>query len=243
MNFPIFANVVIIILIGIIGVVIAFLSLNIFTHHGAWDTVPDVENMSYTDAIKNLRKAGFRTDIRDSIYNEEITPGFVVEQFPRPGSHVKPGRKIFLYINAVHPRELIIDSDNSTIGPALSGFSKRQGLAKLEELGFKNVSVVTLPGESDRVIRVLANGRQVAKMQKIPINAKIILEVYDGSYRTKVDSLLDEEYLEYVMEQEEGGEGVDYDGSDYEYSVESGDDGNATSHENSDVSEEPEIIE
>ena len=199
---PVLANMVIICLVAVLGVIIVFLCLNIFTRHGEWETVPEVENMSFTNAINTLHAKGFRTDIRDSIYKEEINPGFVIEQFPKPGAKVKPGRKVFLYINAVHPRELIIDPENSD-GEALKGYSLRQGMAKLEELGFKKVNVVKVPGDNDRIIRLLANGHSVKKMEKVPVNALITVEVYDGQLNRITDSLLEEEYLQYVTEVED----------------------------------------
>lgn len=197
---PLIANILIIFIVGIIGVFIAYLWLNIFTRHGESDTVPAVENMSFTQAVVKLHDHGFRTDIRDSIYNEDIPPGYVVEQFPKAGSHVKPGRKIFLYINAVHPREVIIDSDMSEPGYALKGYSMRQGLAKLEELGFKKVNVVKVPGDNDRIIRLIANGHTVAKMEKVPVTSLVTVEVYDGMLNHVTDSLMEEEYLKYVTE-------------------------------------------
>lgn len=202
---PVLANIVIILLVALIGLVIVYISLNIFTRHGEWETVPEVENISFTNAIKTLHEKGFRTDIRDSVYNEEINPGFVVEQFPKPGSKVKPGRKIFLYINAVHPRELIIDADNSGPGEALKGYSMRQGLAKLEELGFKKVNVIKVPGDNDRIIRISANGHTINKMEKVPVTALITVEVHDGQLNRVTDSLLQEEYLQYVTEVEDEG--------------------------------------
>lgn len=202
---PVLANLAIIVLIALIGLVIAYLWLNIFTRHGEWETVPTVENMSFTNAINTLHAQGFRTDIRDSIYNEDIKPGYVVEQFPRPGAQVKPGRKIFLYINAVHPREMIIDADNTEPGEALKGYSMRQGLAKLEELGFRRVEVVKIPGDNDRIIRVMADGKTVKKMQKVPVSSYITVEVHDGQTNRMSDSLLDEEYLQYVTEMEDEG--------------------------------------
>ena len=199
---PVLANIGVIIIVAIIGLVIVFLSLNIFTRHGEWDTVPEVENMSFTNAINTLHAQGFRTDIRDSVFNEEIKPGYVIEQFPKPGAKVKPGRKVFLYINAVQPREMIIDIDNTEPGEALKGYSMRQGLAKLEELGFKRVNVVKVPGDDDRIIRLIANGKTISKMEKVPVTAMITVEVHDGQTNRLTDSLLDEEYLQYVTEVE-----------------------------------------
>lgn len=207
---PVLANLVIIFLVALIGLVIVFLWLNIFTRHGEWETVPEVENMSFTNAINTLHQKGFRTDIRDSVYNEDITPGFVVEQFPKAGSQVKPGRKIFLYINAVHPREVVLDADNSQAGEALKGYSLRQGMAKLEELGFRKVNVVKVPGDNDRIIKIMANGKTVQKMEKVPVNALITVEVHDGQLNKVTDSLLDDEYLRYVTEvEDEGGSDMD----------------------------------
>ena len=199
---PVLANMIIICLVAFLGVLIAFFALNIFTRHGETQEVPGVENMSFTNAINTLHSQGFRTDIRDSVFKEDISPGFVVEQFPKAGSKVKPGRKVFLYINAVHPRELIIDSENGG-GEALKGYSLRQGLAKLEELGFKRVTVKTVPGDNDRIIRLLANGKPISKMQKIPVTDFITVEAYDGQTNRFTDSILDEEYLQYVTEVED----------------------------------------
>ena len=200
---PVLANLVIIMLVAILGLIIVFISLNIFTRHGEYDLVPEVENISFTNAIKTLHDQGFRTDIRDSVFKEDISPGFVVEQFPKAGSKVKPGRKIFLYINAVHPREFIIDPDKGQTGEALKGYSLRQGLAKLEELGFRKVNIVKVPGESDRIIRLLANGKTVSKMQKVPVNALITVEVYDGKLNNYSDSIQAAEYLQFVTEVED----------------------------------------
>ena len=79
----------------------------------------------------------------------------------------------------------------------------RQGLAKLEELGFKKVNVVKLPGDNDRIIRLLANGRTISKMEKVPVTSLITVEVYDGQTNRLTDSLMEEEYLQYVTEMED----------------------------------------
>lgn len=200
---PVIANILIIILVAFIGIWIVFLSLNIFTRHSESRKVPDVENMSYTRALQTLHENGFRTDIRDSVYNEDVTPGYVIEQFPKPNSNVKPGRKVFLYINAVHPREVIIDADNSGFGEALKGYSQRQGLAKLEELGFRKVNIVKIPGDNDRIIKVLANGKSVRKMQKVPVNSLITVEVYEPIQTHLSDSIINDEYLRYVTDVED----------------------------------------
>ena len=208
---PVFSNIIIIFIIAFIGLWIAYLSLKIFTNHGAFETLPAVENMSYTQAVNVLHEEGFRVDIRDSVYNEDVKPGYVIEPFPKAGSSVKPGRKIFLYINAVHPREMIIDSDKG-IGEALKGYSMRQGMAKIEELGFRHVKVVKVIGDNDRIIKLTANGKTVMKMDKIPVTAEIVMEVYDNSLNAVNDSIQNEEYLQSLAEGEYEDDGY-YDNS------------------------------
>ena len=186
-------NLLIIIAVAFIGVWIAYLALAIFTKHGEEVKVPKVENMTYTKAIELLHSQGFNVDIRDSLFREDIKPGYVIEQFPKANSIVKPGRKIFLYINAVHPKEVVIDDGGDRAALALKDWSFRQVKSRLIELGFKNIGKITVLGSDDRVVKITADGKPVFKMQKIPINARIIIEVSDGRLGAVRDSLYEVE--------------------------------------------------
>lgn len=186
---PVLTNLIIIILVGLAGLGIIYLSFAIFTRHGESSVVPGVEKMSYTQAIEILHSKGFKVDIRDSLYKEDEKPGYVIEQFPKSNSVVKPGRKIFLYINAVHPKEVVIDEDNNPREDALKSTSFRQGKARLEELGFKNIRVIKILGENDCISKIYADGKVVKKMQKVPVNAHIVMEVFDGNLEAVRDSL------------------------------------------------------
>lgn len=197
---PVLANIAVIGIVAFLGIWIVYLSLKIFTKHGESDIVPKVENISYTEAVRRLHDDGFRVDIRDSIYKDDVKPGYVIEQFPKAGARVKPGRKIFLYINAVHPKEVVIDDDNNPRDNALKSFSFRQGMARLEELGFKNIRVVKVLGDNDCIVKITANGRVVKKTEKVPLNARIVVEVYDGRLGQLRDSLQNEEYYRYVTD-------------------------------------------
>lgn len=213
---PIVANVLIITVISVLGIYVAYVATALFTKHGCSSEVPRVEGKSYTDAISILHDAGFRVDIRDSLYREDIKPGYVIEQFPKGKLMVKPGRKIFLYINAVHPKEVVLDDDNHPTDYAMKGISPRSAMARLEELGFKNIRVVKVLGSYDRVVKVLANGKIVRKTEKIPINASIVLEISDGRLDQVKDSLQRLEYMRNYKETAPVTEDPDY--SDPEYS-------------------------
>lgn len=198
-KFAILINLLIIIVIAIVGIGITYFSTALFTKHGEEATVPGVENMSYTKAVELLHSKGFNVDIRDSLFRDDIKPGYVIEQFPRANSIVKPGRKIFLYINAVHPKEVVMD-DGPDHGLALKDWSYRQVKSRLSELGFKNVRTITVLGSDDRVVKILAAGKPVFQMQKVPVNAPIVIEVSDGRLGAIRDSLYEAERLnEYRM--------------------------------------------
>lgn len=191
---PILANIVVIAIVGVLGVLIVYLSLAVFTKHGEEAKVPRVEKMSYTDAIAKLHESGFKIEIRDSLYTDNVRPGYVIEQFPKANCTVKPGRKIFLYIQAVHPKEVVIDDDNNPRIDAFRGVSLRSALSRLEELGFKKVRVVRLLGSYDGVSKIIANGRVVKKMQRVPVNSQITVQVFDGRLRELSDSLMNIEF-------------------------------------------------
>lgn len=213
MGRSIFLNILLIIIVAALGIWIAYISIALFTKHGQRDIVPNVENMSYTEAIKKLNAAGFKVDIRDSLYRDDIKPGYVIEQFPKWKSEVKPGRKIFLYLNAVHPKQVLIDDGKNHAEAALKGLTERQAISRLEELGFKpeQIKLVKVLGENDRVVKILANGRTVRKGEKISVKAKIILEVYDGRLTLLRDSLQNMELSRagrtYYYSTEKGHEG------------------------------------
>lgn len=189
----VWVNVLIICAVAFIGIWIIYIAMAIFTKHGEHASVPGVENMTYTRAIEILHSKGFNVDIRDSIYRDDVKPGYVIEQFPKANSVVKPGRKIFLYINAVHPKEVVIDDGADKASLALKGLSFRQAKARLQELGFKNLAVITVLGSDDRVVKLTANGKPIFKMQKVPVNARIIIEISDGRLGALRDSLYESE--------------------------------------------------
>ena len=107
----------------------------------------------------------------------------------------------------------MIDDDNHPLEDALKSFSFRSGMARLEELGFKNIKIVKVLGDNDCIVKILANGKTVKKMQKVPVNAHIVVEVYDGRLTELRDSLQAEEYIQNRIDEIYNGDAGNY-GSD-----------------------------
>lgn len=189
-------NLFLIVALASLGLLIAYFSMAIFTKHGQTAMVPNVENLNYADATEKLHDAGFRVEIRDSLYRDDLRPGIVIEQFPKTGEIAKPGRKVFLYINAVHPKQVMIDEEDRPSLNAMRGMPYRSALSHLQDLGFKKIKVVYVLGDNkDMVVRVLADGRPVRKRQMIPVTAHIVLEVYNDRLNLLFDSLYNLEMM------------------------------------------------
>ena len=188
-KYPILVNIVIIILVAILGVLIANFSLAIFTKHGEYSVVPSVEKMSYSSAIDQLHAEGFKVEISDSVFRDDLRPGYVLEQNPTANSKVKPGRTVYLVINAVNAKQVAINN--------IEGISLRQGKAMLQGLGFKdkNIKVVYRLGKHENLIQsVRVDGKKLRPGQRVPVSSVIVLEVSDGRVGQLTDSLLNVEF-------------------------------------------------
>ena len=188
-KYPILVNLVIIILVAILGVLIANFSLAIFTKHGEYSVVPSVEKMSYSSAIDQLHAEGFKVEISDSVFRDDLRPGYVLEQNPTANSKVKPGRTVYLVINAVNAKQVAINN--------IEGISLRQGKAMLQGLGFKdkNIKVVYRLGKHENLIQsVRVDGKKLRPGQRVPVSSVIVLEVSDGRVGQLTDSLLNVEF-------------------------------------------------
>ena len=150
------------ILSNLIGVLIVFcavwyalyLLIDVFTLHGQEAKVPSVRNMSLDNAIRKIEAAGFEWDIGDSLFNEAIKPGMVLEQEPKANAMAKKTRVIYLTINAFNPKMVNL--------PILSEISCRDAVNRLTSMGFKYVKVDTVPSADEGlVLSVKVNGHPV----------------------------------------------------------------------------------
>lgn len=147
--------------------------LDRWTLHGQYSVIPDVKGRPYDSALQLLRLEGFDVELTDSVYDRNSHPGTVVEQNPKVGTKVKPGRTVYLVINAMSPKSVTI--------PALTDISVRQARSSLEGLGITNITIVTVPSEfKDLVLAAKCGGRDLQPGARIPVTSPIVLEVGDG---------------------------------------------------------------
>lgn len=100
-----------------------------YTRHNVTARVPDVQGQTFEEAAGMLAKRDLIAIVIDSVYTDELPKGSVVDQDPDAGRDVKPGRKVYLVLNASQPK--MIDM------PKLVDLSKRQAISVLEIIGLK----------------------------------------------------------------------------------------------------------
>ena len=101
--------------------------LNVVTRHGKTVTTPDFTNLSVKEAQKLAHDSKLSVKVVDSVFVRRLQGGVVYRQLPKAGSSVKMGRSIFLTINSVVPRKVVM--------PNLLGYSVTQARSELQNRG------------------------------------------------------------------------------------------------------------
>lgn len=120
-------------LVGLAGGLVLFLLLLNFaimpllTRHSATISVPEVRQLSASDAESVIERAGLRAEMRSQPFNPNLTPDIVVDQTPLPNASVKPGRRIYYYVNE-SPKEMV------TV-PSVTSLSEGVAKSELTEAG------------------------------------------------------------------------------------------------------------
>ncbi|MBD5180695.1 MAG: PASTA domain-containing protein [Bacteroidales bacterium] len=169
---PVLMNIVYIFIAACVLVWVLLMFIDSWTLHGEESVVPSVKGQSIELAEKTLSSDGFQCEVMDSVFGSQLAPGTVVEQTPREGSKVKPGRTVYVSIVAYSPKLVTV--------PDFMNVSMRQGVSMFEGLGLK-VNVVTVPSEfKDLVLGAKCNGRALRAGERIPSTSSVTVEVGGG---------------------------------------------------------------
>ena len=170
-NHPIIWGLALIVLIFYIIVWLCMIFINFWTRHGDDSVVPEIKQLTYAAAECELKKHNLAIEISDSIYDTSIPAGSVVESWPKAGSVVKSGRKVYVTITSFSPKQV-------TLSRPLAGVSVRQAVTYLNALGINGIRFVNIPSEYvDLVENAHCDGRPIGVGSIIPVDAVVILEV------------------------------------------------------------------
>lgn len=77
-----------------------FAVMPIWTRHSSTIEVPSVRELAPLDAERTLWLSGLAAERREQPFNPNLPADIVVDQTPAAGLAVKPGRRVYYYVNA-----------------------------------------------------------------------------------------------------------------------------------------------
>ena len=167
-------NVVLALVAGIIILVSLIAWLRTYTEHGVEVEVTDVRGLVEAEARPLLEAQGLILVVIDSTYSDKVPFGTIVEQDPKPNSHAKHGREVYVTINATTKRQVTM--------PNLQDISYRQAETTLRGLGLRVDSTYEYRPSAfrDLVLDVKVGGVSVAPGTKVPVGTRVRLVVGFG---------------------------------------------------------------
>lgn len=142
----------------------------IWTRHDASVEVPDVRELSQGDAENVLLLAGLEGEYKDQPYNPNVPADVVVDQSPAAGTAVKPGRRIYYYVN-VSPKQLVAVPDVTSLS---------EGKAR-EDVGDRGLVVDRVEMDSVRTPYENTVTRQSpAAESRVPVGTRVTLWISPG---------------------------------------------------------------
>lgn len=120
-------HIVVIALVFLGFAIASFVAMALGTRHSARRTVPDFVGLRMNDAEYFAGRRDLQIIINDSLHVPAYPGGVVLDQLPKGGTVVKPGRKIYVTINSSRQRMVVV--------PYVAGRSLRQAKNMLETAG------------------------------------------------------------------------------------------------------------
>ena len=120
-------NIVVIALVFLGLAVASFIAMALGTRHSARRTVPDFVGLRMNDAEYFAGRRDLQIIVNDSLHVSAYPGGVVLDQLPKGGVVVKPGRKVYVTINSLRQQMVVV--------PYVAGRSLRQAKNMLETAG------------------------------------------------------------------------------------------------------------
>ena len=174
-------NIIIAVVLVIIILVSLIFWLRSYTQHGVEVEVLDVRGLVEAEAQPLLADQGLHMVVIDSTYSDKVPFGTIVDQDPKPNSHAKNGRAVYVTINATAKRQITM--------PNLQDMSYRQAETTLRGMGLEVDTIYDYEPSAfrDLVLDVKQNGVSVKPGDKIAVGTKVRLVVGFGRGTEQVE--------------------------------------------------------
>ncbi len=151
-NFPLAYNLLLIAAIILAMAVVAHVVMQIGTRHGSRRTVPDFSGVQLLEAQRLARRHDLKLQINDSLFVPAYEGGIVLDQLPKGGVEVKPGRTVYLTINSFRQKMVPV--------PFVADRSLRQAKNMLEIAGLEIAQLIYRPDMATNYVLDEYFGRQ-----------------------------------------------------------------------------------
>ena len=174
-------NVLLAVVVGVAILVILLVYLRSYTEHGVEVEVADVRGMVQAEAEPILEGQELVLVVIDSTYSDKVPFGSIVDQDPKPGSHAKHGREVYVTVNASTKRQITM--------PDLQDMSYRQAETTLRAMGLVVDTIYEYEPSAyrDLVLDVKSKGVSIHPGQKVPVGTKVRLVVGFGRGTEQVE--------------------------------------------------------
>lgn len=150
------------------------IGIDLYTKHGKVVIVPNVEHKQFDEAQKLVSDAGMEIEISDTGYVKSLPPDCILTQSLPAGDEVKPGRVLYVTVNASSPKAIALPD-------VIDNCSFREAQAKLRAMGFKLGNPQYVPGERDWLYGIRCQGRALRSGERVSVEDLLILQVGSGS--------------------------------------------------------------
>lgn len=166
-------NLLLIAAVMLLLAIAAHLVMQAGTRHGARRSVPDFSGIRLDQAQQLARKHGLKLHINDSLFVPAYEGGIVLDQLPKGGVEVKPGRTVYITINSFREKMVPV--------PYVAGRSLRQAKNMLEIAGLEIAELIYRPDiATNYVLAEYSQGRQVTAESKFEAEMGSGVELHVG---------------------------------------------------------------
>ncbi|MBO7282521.1 MAG: CofH family radical SAM protein, partial [Alistipes sp.] len=179
---PVMANILYMGIVGVLLIVAVYIGLKIGTRHSRVIEVPNFMGMTIDNAYNVADDSDLQLIVRDSIFDVALPGGTIVDQLPKISPirevTVKPGRKVYVTINAYTRRKVDV--------PYVAKQTLRQALNQIERSGLTIDRLVYKEDmtSTDYVVKQSIGGDEILPTTKVkvPAGTGVTLQV---SYQEK----------------------------------------------------------
>ena len=175
-----FKQILIISVFVLVLLLVVLFYLKIYTNHNNTIELSDYTGVYVDDVDSLFKEQSLRYIVIDSIYNKEKPPGSIIDQDPKPGTHVKENRRIYLTTIAKKRKKILM--------PYLIDLTHRSAIAKLKAHGLMVGDLSYVPNlAKNAVLKQKVDGKEIKTGEHIPVGTKVDLVLGNGLSELKVE--------------------------------------------------------